>query len=219
VCILRVEALTGSAVPALERLTQVMTLDGGAEPQVRRWAQSVAAEMDAMLGRNEEAEQRFVEATAIGADIPTLVAYADHLLDSGRPAEVLSLLADRSEADIVLLRLAIAGKRVGDPRASHWSALLTERFAAARASGVQLDLREEARFELEVQGDAVSALRLARANWKVQKELADARLVLQSADVAGNPGAAIDVLQFIKTTGLVDMRMKPLQDKIAEQLL
>jgi hypothetical protein len=219
VCLLRVEALTGSAAPAVERLTQVMALDGEDAPQVRRWAQAVAAEMDAMLGRTDDATRRFTEAVAEGADIPMLVAYADHLLDAGRPAEVLPLLADRSEADIVLLRLAIAAKSVGDPRTTQWSALLAERFAAARASGVQLHLREEARFELEVRGDAVSALRLARENWKNQKEPADIRLVLQAAEAANDPAAAADVLRFLAATDLSDVRMKPLQDKLAEQRL
>ena len=211
ICLLRVEALTGSAAPALERLTQVTALDGEDAPQVRRWARAVAAEMDAMLGRSDDANRRFIEAVAEGADIPMLVAYADHLLDAGRPADVLPLLADRSEADVVLLRLAIAAKSVGDSRATHWTALLAERFAAARASGVQLHLRDEARFELEVRGDAVrgdavSALPLARENWKNQKEPADARLVLQAAQSARDPAAAADVLGFLAATGLSQPR-------------
>ena len=70
---------------------------------------------------------------------------------------------------------AIAGKRLNDPRAPHWSTLLADRFAAAKAGGVQLHLREEARFELEVRGDAATALGLALANWKIQKEPSDAR--------------------------------------------
>ncbi len=70
--------------------------------------------------------------------------------------------------------------------------------------------------ELEIRGDTAGALRLARENWKVQRELADARLVLQAAGAARDPGAAIDVLRFIETTGLADVRLKALQDKIAE---
>jgi hypothetical protein len=131
----------------------------------------------------------------------------------------LTLLAGRSEADIVYLRLAIAGKRVDDARAPHWAALLADRFAAAKAGGVQLHLREEARFELEVRGDAATALPLALANWKIQKEPSDARLVLQAALAANDPAAAADVLAFIAKTGLADTRIKPLQDKIAEKQL
>jgi hypothetical protein len=219
VCLLRVEALTGSAGTALERLDYVVKIDARSEPLVRRWAQAVGADMAAMLGQTEAADLRFSEATADGGDIPTLVAFADHLLDTDRPAEVLTLLAGRSEADIVYLRLAIAGKRLDDARAPQWTALLADRFAAAKAGGVQLHLREEARFELEVRGDAATALGLALANWKVQKEPSDARLVLQAALAADDPAAAADVLAFIEKTGLADTRIKPLQDKIAEKQL
>jgi tetratricopeptide (TPR) repeat protein len=219
VCLLRVEALTGSAGTALERLDEVIKSDVRSEPLVRRWAQAVGADMAAMLGQTEAADRHFSEATKDGGEIPTLVAFADHLLDTDRPAEVLTLLAGRSEADIVYLRLAIAGKRLNDPRTLNWSTLLADRFAAAKAGGVQVHMREEARFELEVRGDAVTALGLALANWKIQKEPADARLVLQAAVAANDPAAAADVLVFIEKTGLADMRFKPLQDKIAEKQL
>jgi hypothetical protein len=211
------EALTGSAGTALERLDQVIKIYGKADPLVRRWAQAVGADMAAMLGQTEAADLHFSGATVHGGDIPTLVAFADHLLDTDRPAEVLTLLAGRSEADIVYLRLAIAGKRLNDPRATDWSTLLADGFAAAKAGGVQLHLREEARFELEVREDAATALGLALANWKVQKEPSDARLVLQAAVAANDPAAAADVLAFIEKTGLTDTRIKPLQDKIAEK--
>jgi tetratricopeptide (TPR) repeat protein len=216
VCALRVEALTGAANTALQRLTEVIALDGRTAPEARRWAQAVAAEIAVMLGQTDEATKHFSEAIADNADIPTLVAYADHLLDCGRPRDVLSLLIDRGEADIILLRLAIAGKKLKDPRAPRWSALLAERFAAARAGGVQLHLREEARFKLEVQGDAPGALELARENWKNQRETADARLVLQAAAVANDPAAASDVLRFLGENNLYDARLKPLQDKLLE---
>jgi tetratricopeptide (TPR) repeat protein len=219
VCLLRMEALTGAAGTALERLDQIIKIDPRSELAVRRWAQAVGADMAAMLGKTDAADLRFSEATANGGDIPTLVAFADHLLDTDRPAEVLTLLVGRSEADIVYLRLAIAGKRLNDARAPQWTALLADRFAAAKAGGVQLHLREEARFELEVRGDAATALPLALANWKVQKEPSDARLVLQAALAANNPAAAADVLAFIEKTGLADTRIKPLQDKIAEKQL
>jgi tetratricopeptide (TPR) repeat protein len=219
VCLLRMEALTGSAGTALERFDQIIRIDPRSEPSVRRWARGVGADMAAMLGQTEAADLHFSEATANGGDIPTLVAFADHLLDTDRPAEVLTLLAGRSEADIVYLRLAIAGKRLDDARAPQWTALLADRFAAAKAGGVQLHLREEARFELEVRGNAATALGLALANWKVQKEPSDARLVLQTALAAGDPAAAADVLAFIAKTGLADARIRPLQDKIAGKQL
>ena len=84
---------------------------------------------------------------------------------------------------------------------------------------MQLHLKEEAHFELEVRGDAVTALGLALANWNIQKEPSDARLVLQAAVAADDPAAAAGVLAFLEKTGLADMRLKPLRDKIAEKPL
>jgi len=217
ICLARIEAATGSGAKALERLTRALATDDKAKPDARRVAQALAAEAAFGFGETEEANRRFGEAVANSDDIPTLVAYADYLLDAGRPAEVLTLLADRGDADIVVLRLAIAGKAVGDPRVARWSDLLAERFSADRANGVEVQLREQARFELEVKGDPAAALALARENWKTQKEVADARLVLQAALAANDPAAAADALGFIKASGLADRRIKTLQDKIAEK--
>ena len=62
----------------------------------------------------------------------------------------------------------------------------------------------------------MTALGLALANWNIQKEPSDARLVLQAAVAADDPAAAAGVLAFLEKTGLADMRLKPLRDKIAE---
>lgn len=216
ICLARVEAMTGAAAQALERLSRAIATDDKADPAMRAWARSLAADAAAGLGETEEANRRFVEAITGSDHVPILVAYADFLLDAGRSDEVLTLLADRSEADTVLLRLAIAGKAVGDPRAKRWTELLDERFSADRANDVQIHKREQTRFELEIKGDASAALGSARANWKAQKEIADARLLLQASIAAGDPESATNVLAFIKANGLVDARLKPLQDKIAE---
>jgi tetratricopeptide (TPR) repeat protein len=213
-CDLRAQALSGAALESLPRLIRAMAFDIDAEAQTRRWAEAICADMALMAGDNQLAEQHFKTAIKDESDILTLVAYADYLLDNGRPQEVLTLLADRSEADIVYLRLAIAGKELGDPRTPLWTGLLTERFDAARAGGVQLHLREEARFELEVKGNAATALQLALADWKVQKEPADTRLVLEAALAAHDVKAADETLGFIAKTGLADARLKPLVERI-----
>lgn len=216
ICFARIEAATGAASQALDRLLHALDTDQKVTPATRGVAQGVAADAALALGRDEEASRLFTAASGESARIPTLVAYADFLLDNGRPAEVLGLLADRSEADSVVLRLAIAGRAVGDPRTQRWIDLLAERFAADRANNVQTEKRERARFELEIKDNPVAALGLARANWKEHKEVADARLLLQAAVAAGDPDSASGVLAFVKANGLTDMRLKPLQDKIAE---
>jgi tetratricopeptide (TPR) repeat protein len=216
-CASRVAALTGDADRALDRLTRVIALDRGADPGMRRFATSIAAEIAAMLGRDSQAEQYLVAAPEGSTDLPSRVAYADFLLDTDRPAEVLVLLAEYERVDVALLRLAIAGKRVGDPRAADWTTILAERFSVARAGHGPIHLREEARFELEVQGDPKRALRLASENWTIEKEVADARLVLEAALAAHQPEAAADVVAFTAATGLVDRRVEKLRQRLAAE--
>jgi hypothetical protein len=91
---------------------------------------------------------------------------------------------------------------------------LEERFATARAVGNSVHRREEARFELSVRGDPAAALVLAEENWRVQKEPADARLLLEAALAAGDPRAARPVVDHLRTTGLADARLAPLVARI-----
>lgn len=99
---------------------------------------------------------------------------------------------------------------------SEWSATLNERFAAARRAGVGAHLREEARFRLEVETDVAAALPLAVENWSTQKEIADARLLLECAVAAARPDAARDVLGFVQRAGLADRRITPLVTRLQE---
>jgi len=181
-------------------------MDRKADPQVRRWAAATAADIAVSLGRPDAALHWFARAIDGEVDIPTLVDYADLLLDAGRPAEVISLLGHRKSGDIVLLRLAIAAKAAGDPRVAEWSALLEEGFALARATGNELHLREEARYALEVLGDAPRAVDLARRNWAVQKEPADARMLL----AAENEAAVNELILLSAVLSIQDPRERPM---------
>jgi hypothetical protein len=217
-CLARVSALTGKGEQALESLVRIMALDRRADPTMRRFASGIAAEIAAALGRDEEAEGLLAGAVAGETDLPSLLAYADFLIDVERPTEVLTLLADHSNVDAALLRLAIAAEAVGDPRAADWTSLLAERFAVARAGNGPLHVGEEARFELELRSDPRRALALALANWVIEKEPRNARLVLEAALAADRPDAARDVVSFLAATGLVDRRLERLRDRLAMRI-
>ena len=81
--------------------------------------------------------------------------------------------------DALLLRIALAEQRLPDHAADFAAhrADLAARFDAARRRGDSLHRREEARFRLTMLGDAAGALALARANWDVQREPADRRIL------------------------------------------
>jgi hypothetical protein len=78
--------------------------------------------------------------------------------------------------------------------------------------------REEARFTLHLLSKPQEALPLATANWAVQREPADTRLLLEAALAAGAPSAATPVLDWLATTRLEDDRVQGLAARLAELL-
>ena len=141
-------------------------------------------------------------------------AYADLLLDADRADEVRALLADDTNIDGLLLRLAVAETRLGLAAAKNHQAVLAARFAASRQRGSVIHRREEARFALELLDRPGEALALARANWQVQREPADARLVLEAALAAGAPEMARPVIDWLRETGLEDQQIDKLVARI-----
>ena len=87
---------------------------------------------------------------------------------------------------------------------------MNERFTAATAAGNRVHLREEAMFRLKVEDNPAAALPLAVQNWSVQKEPADARLLIEAALAAHEPEVAQPVADFIARTKLDDQRLMPL---------
>ncbi len=145
-----------------------------------------------------------------------LGAYADFLLDHGRYREVLSHLQHETKADGLLLRLAIAEQTLAVPSSKSHISDLAARFAASRERGTSVHVREEARFTLALQQDAKRALPLAQANWNVQREPADARILLESALADKNRAAAQPTIEWLKTNHVEDFRLQQLARQIQE---
>ena len=211
ICLARVAALSGQAEKGRVLLNRVLAQDSQSGKPMGHFGATVLADINVGLGRSGDARQLFETAVKMpNPDVSLLSAYADFLLDAGEPEKVLTLLDGRGQSDAVMLRQSIAAKRLSDRRLQSWRKILNERFAAAAAAGVRVHMREEARFRLEVEDNAAAALPLAIANWKIQKEPADARLLLQSAIAAGDKAAANDVVAYAARTGLHDARLAPL---------
>lgn len=173
-----------------------------------RWLSLVRGELAQRMGDHAAAQARFAEAAATDADVYTLAAYADWLLERGRNADALALTqtADR-DADALLLRRAIALHRLHDPLAAQTASAMNARFASARLRGESLHAREEARLALDVFADPARALVLARENWGRQKEPADAVLLWRAAHAAGQPSAADPVRAWAGNAGRIDVRL------------
>jgi len=207
-CLSSVDSLSGDAEQSYARLQRALAQAPGADPAMRRWALTALAEMAARRGRPDAAEAHFQQALALGGtDDYLLAAYADFLLDLGRPAVVRELLQERTRVDALLLRLALAERALGSATAEEHVQALRDRFAAARLRGDAAHRREEARAALSLDVQPAEALRLARENWDAQREPADARILLEAALVCGDPAAAQPVLEFLTRTRLEDVTL------------
>ena len=214
-CRASVDSLTGRAAPASIALAVALRTASEAAPEERLWALTRQAEIAERRGAIAVAERAFKDALATGvADVYLRAAYADFLLDQGRAREVLALLEDGARADVLLLRLAIAAKAAGDPRAAGWASDLAARFAAARARGDSTHEKEEARFVLELQGDAPRALALAQRNYALQREPADARILLEAALAARRPEAAVPVQRWLDAHRVESVVLQTLSARI-----
>ncbi len=205
-CLASASANTARMRGSERLLAMTLQRDTAARPELRVWALTLLGELAARRADAVVAEQRFGAALRIAPhDLYLLGAYADFLLDQDRADQVPALLRDDLRADALLLRQAIALKRLGYRAGlAPVQAELQARFDAAALRGDQVHLREQARFTLHVLGDAKAALALAQRNWFVQKELADTRLLLEAGVAAGDKAALQPVLQWVRGTGLED---------------
>lgn len=206
VCTAQVDSLTGHAAQARKALEAQLAAAGPSHPQ-RAWALSVLGEVCERAGDDAAAEAAYREALKLERDDGyTLTALADLLLALNRPAEVEPLLSSRFADDNALLRLAIAEtKKLGRP--ASYAQMLRWRYEASAERGDTVHLREQARFQLEVEKDAAKALELSLKNWAVQKEPADARVLLEAALAAGKPEAARDAARHVLEAGAEEPRI------------
>ena len=208
-CMGLLEAYTGHLDAALGHLQQAISVSG--EPGNRLWLDTRVGEVQAWRGQAPLAEAAYRRALALRVDDGYLLAaWSDFLLDQQRPAEVVKALAAWESSDTLLLRLALAETQLGSPKARAHTQALEDRFAAARQRGDTTHRAEEARFLLQLKGDAAQALQVAVANYQVQREPRDARIVLEAAVAAKNPAAAQPVLDWLARSGFEDPRLRTL---------
>ena len=214
-CSAYVRATTGQLQPAFETLVSTVRAEK-TSPEMLLWLYTRLAEMAIRLQRNEIAEDYFKSAFKLGiTDQFLLGAYADFLLDRQRPAEVLTLLAGWERSDILLLRLALAGRAAKDGRAADWSTQLRDRFRAAALRSDRLHELEAARFELDIEGQPAKALDLASRNYQDQKEPRDAEILMRAALAAKQPRAAVPALDWLRSSKYEDPALKALADKLS----
>jgi tetratricopeptide (TPR) repeat protein len=213
VCNAGLDGVTGDAKGAYARLTDAVRLSPSADE--RAWAESTRGELAERLGDTAHAEESFKAALASDPnDAYVLGAYADMLLDLYRPAEAAALVKDRTINDALLLRLALAESQMHAGGQEEHTEELRARFDASHMRGDVVHRREEARFELGLLHDAGKALDLAKANWEVQHEPWDVRVLLESALAAHDAAAAGPALEFLDAHHLEDPVIRGVAEKV-----
>ena len=206
VCVAAVDGARGQAAKAFAAIDAVIAeadASRGANVGVRTWALTLQAELAERLARPADADRLYRASLALDSgDAYTVAAYSDFLIDVGRANDVLALIPATTKVDTLLLRRAIAAKIVASPDAAQVAEDLTQRFAASRARGDRIHLREEARFVLVVKNSPDEAVNLALDNWTVQKEPLDARIVLEAAVAARQSKASREVVLWVASTQL-----------------
>ncbi len=198
------QSLRGSATAAYTALAAVLAAAPDAPASERGYAQAVLAEIAERLGRDTDAERHYRAALDLGSSPPLVAAYADLLLRGQRHGEVLALIAADTPTDALLLRRVLALRHTDPSAAEPEARLLDERFAAAQRRGDFAHQREAALFQLAVRGDARQALALARENWRTHREPFDARLLVATANAAGDHATARAVLDQLAAQGTED---------------
>ncbi len=207
-----VQAYTGQLTSAYATLQKTLAL--ARYDEQRLWLLTRLGEVSAWLGHKARAERHYRDALALGRDDGYLLAaWADFLLDNKRPAEVVKLLAGWEASDPLLLRLAEAETLLQVPAAIAHVQALDDRFAAAKLRGDTSHRAEEARFQLRLRNNAVLALQLAAANYQVQKEPRDLRMLLEAALAARDPDAAKPARDWLQNTGFEDALMRALAEQ------
>ena len=215
-CVANAVGATGQAERSLEQLQRGIERHDSATTQETLWALTILAETSGRLGRSTQAEDYFQQALKIEpSDTYLLGAYSDWLLDHDRSGEVMDLFPGSNLPDALLLRAALASKRLNLPQTDGLMEDLRNRFRESRLRGDSRHLREEARFTLVLLADPAEALKLAQENWAVQREPWDTRLVLEASLAAGNTDAAEPVLQWIKDVDLEDRAIRRVMESFS----
>lgn len=214
-CVGQASARAGQARASYDAMREVLDRDSDAPPGARTWLLIELGEVAARLGDPHAAEEHLRAALALEPDdAGTRVALGDFLLDEERFAEARALFDGETAAAGALLRRALAERALGDAAWEASARDLEARFAEARLRGAALHEREEARFALALRDDPARAVALARANFEVQREPADARILLEAALAAGDLASAKPALAWLARTHLEDGRLSALAAKL-----
>jgi tetratricopeptide (TPR) repeat protein len=213
VCLAQVLGSTGQLQQARTLLGRLTGGGATAAPATLAWALQVGADMANRAGAPADAEPMLRQAVALtpGSD-PARLALADVLGSQGRRAEEEAVLdMTRPSVGALLRRVELLQADGRSAPRAQALAELRERLTVSAQRGERTHLREEARLAIDLSAEPAKQLALARANFTLQRETEDVRLLARAATAARDRDALAQLRQWLLHTGY--------QDAIVEGLL
>jgi tetratricopeptide (TPR) repeat protein len=209
VCMAQAVSATGNADRGEAMIRTLLSNDRQFDAGTRAWALASLADLARRKGADADAEPLLRQAMQLEpADDSIRCALADLLLDRGANQEVVAITAVDRPSMPLLLRTAIAQHRMKDSGFAESSRRFLELIAIDRMRAERAHLREEALYALDVRNDARAAAELAHANFKVQRESTDIRLLARAAFAAGDRTALAELSAWLAHVGYRDRKVE-----------
>lgn len=213
VCEVASAADMSTRTPTYRALTYLLDTQPARDPLVNQWAHRMAASAALDRGQWSRAEHWLQRALALTPEAPRVqIQWLDFLLQRQRLAEAERYLheLDSRHPGVLLRRALVCQRRGCDDWRDQLRQLQQAQVLLQRRGDGDLHLRELTRQVLELEHDPERALPLAQANWRLQREVSDARLLLQAALQAGQPQAAAPVAEWVASEGVRHVRLQAL---------
>jgi hypothetical protein len=207
-CVAPIDGITGHADAAYQQLSAAIAAAPDADASLRAWSITALAELAELRGDFADATAQFRAVLALDdTDAYARAGLADLLILAGKPAEASALLAGRESIDNLLVRRAIAEHLARGADEAKVVRAMRDRIAAAAERGDRIHMREEAMFVLHVDADAARAVAIAKDDFAIQKEMADARLLAQCAVAAHDADGLVMVRAWMARSGVHDKQL------------
>ncbi len=197
-CVLWQQSFQGNLKRSFYKFKNEMVKSDLSQVAVKVYFLSALADMAMRQNELINARKYWHEVLTLSPSPHVHVALADVLLAQKDYGGVLELLSPSGSNESMLLRLAIAAKRLGHPDALRYRKEFESKIVVSRLRGDNIHHREEALYQLEILGDVNRALHHAKANWESQKEPIDIRILAQTATVTGNHETLAQLKQWIQ---------------------
>jgi tetratricopeptide (TPR) repeat protein len=204
-CLAQVLGDTGELAQAESLLKGLLAKGDELSADMRGWVAWLQADFADRRGdarRSEMFLREALQATPFNEGVRS--ALADVLIARGACREALAVVDLPAPSIGLLARRARAQKALGESSLEATREQISDVLNLASRRGERPHLREEALIAMDVDGDSERALPLARANFEVQRETLDVRLLARAARARGDREALDIVARWLRETGFED---------------